>query len=90
VLTNDPAHAARAGDELRAGIVWINEWQGAVKGAQAEPQRLSGRGIGFGPGLWNELRTTRYVHRGSASPEDDAQQQEDATKQTTATDSPVA
>lgn len=69
VLTNDPAHAQRAGTELRAGIVWINEWQGAVEGAEAEPQRLSGRGIGFGPGLWNELRTTRYVHRGSAPPE---------------------
>lgn len=89
VLTKDPAHAARAGSELRAGIVWINEWQGAVKGAQAEPQRLSGRGIGFGPGLWDELRTTRYVHRGSASPEDDAQQQEDATKRTTGTEPPV-
>jgi len=74
VLTNDPGHAQRAGSELRAGIVWINEWQGAVEGAQAEPQRLSGRGIGFGPGLWNELRTTRYVHRGSATPVDDAQQ----------------
>ncbi len=78
VLTSDPAHAQRAGSELRAGIVWINEWQGAVEGAQAEPQRLSGRGIGFGPGLWNELRTTRYVHRGSATPDDDAPRGEGA------------
>lgn len=75
VLTNDSGHAQRAGSELRAGIVWINEWQGAVEGAQAEPQRLSGRGIGFGPGLWNELRTTRYVHRGSTTADDEARQQ---------------
>ncbi len=68
VLTDDPEHAAQAGRRLRASIVWINEWQGAVDGAQAEPQLLSGLGTGFGPGLWSELRTTRYVHSGSATP----------------------
>ncbi len=63
VLTRNPIHASRA-SELRAAIVWVNEWQGGVPGAQGEPQGLSGLGLGFGPGLLDELRTTRYVHSG--------------------------
>jgi acyl-CoA reductase-like NAD-dependent aldehyde dehydrogenase len=66
VLTNDMAHALRAGDELPVGTVKVNAVFGGAPGGSAQPRGASGAGFGYGPHLLDEMTTTTVVHLESA------------------------
>jgi succinate-semialdehyde dehydrogenase/glutarate-semialdehyde dehydrogenase len=62
VLTNDPAHALQAVEELEVGTVKVNAVFGGAPGGSADPRRDSGQGRGYGPDLLGELVALKAVH----------------------------
>lgn len=66
VLTADEHHVRRATRELDVGTLKINAVFGGAPGGAAEPRRSSGRGIGYGPELLDELTSWKVVHRSAA------------------------
>jgi succinate-semialdehyde dehydrogenase/glutarate-semialdehyde dehydrogenase len=62
VLTNDPAHALQAVEELEVGTVKVNAVFGGAPGGSADPRRASGLGRGYGPDLLGELVALKAVH----------------------------
>lgn len=68
VLTANDAHARRAVRELEVGTVKVNAVFGGAPGGAAEPRGCSGRGLGYGPELLDELTSWKVVHRSAAVP----------------------
>jgi succinate-semialdehyde dehydrogenase/glutarate-semialdehyde dehydrogenase len=68
VLTASLAHAQRAGRELDVGTVKINAVFGGAPGGAATPHGASGWGVGYGPGLLDELTRVRVVHQALPPP----------------------
>jgi succinate-semialdehyde dehydrogenase/glutarate-semialdehyde dehydrogenase len=66
VLTRDERHARRACRELDVGTVKVNAVWGGAPGGAAEPRRMSGLGLGYGPELLDEVSAWRVVHREAA------------------------
>ena len=67
VLTRDAAHAQRAWRELPVGTVKVNAVFGGAPGGAASPHRGtgawgSGRGLGYGPELLDEVTQVKVVH----------------------------
>lgn len=62
VLTNSPAHALQAIDQLDVGTVKVNAVFGGAPGGSADPRRDSGLGRGYGPDLLDELVALKAVH----------------------------
>ncbi|MFP5220197.1 MAG: aldehyde dehydrogenase family protein [Actinomycetes bacterium] len=62
VLTPSLAHAQRAVRELPVGTVKVNAVFGGAPGGAAHPHRGSGRGLGYGPELLDELAQVKVVH----------------------------
>jgi acyl-CoA reductase-like NAD-dependent aldehyde dehydrogenase len=62
VLTASQAHAQRAVRELRVGTVKVNAVWGGAPGGSAEPRKASGTGLGYGPGLMDEVTARKVVH----------------------------
>jgi succinate-semialdehyde dehydrogenase/glutarate-semialdehyde dehydrogenase len=62
VLTPSQAHAQRAWRELRVGTVKVNAVWGGAPGGSAEPRGASGLGLGYGPGLLDEVTAMKVVH----------------------------
>lgn len=62
VLTASQAHAQRAWRELRVGTVKVNAVWGGAPGGSAEPRGVSGLGLGYGPGLLDEVTAAKVVH----------------------------
>lgn len=62
VLTASQANAQRAWRELQVGTVKVNEVWGGAPGGSAEPRRSSGSGLGYGPGLLDEVTAMKVVH----------------------------
>ena len=62
VLTPSQAHAQRAVRELRVGTVKVNAVWGGAPGMSAEPRRASGLGLGYGPGLLDEVTVSKVIH----------------------------
>jgi len=62
VLSCDQRHAARACRELPVGTVKVNSLSGGAPGGGAHPRGISGEGVGYGPGLLDELTATKVVH----------------------------
>jgi acyl-CoA reductase-like NAD-dependent aldehyde dehydrogenase len=62
VLTCSQELAARAAAELNAGTVKINAVWGGAPGGAAHPRGISGKGLGYGPELLDELTCIKAVH----------------------------
>lgn len=62
VLTGDARLARRACAALDVGTVKVNAVWGGAPGGSAEPRRASGLGLGYGPGLLDELTAWRVTH----------------------------
>lgn len=62
VLTASMSHAIEAAARLPVGTVKINAVFGGAPGGSAQPRGASGAGFGYGPGLLDELTTTKVVH----------------------------
>jgi acyl-CoA reductase-like NAD-dependent aldehyde dehydrogenase len=62
VLTPSQANAQRAWRELRVGTVKVNAVWGGAPGGSAEPRKASGMGLGYGPGLLDEVTAAKVVH----------------------------
>lgn len=62
VLTRSMRHAQQAARRLPVGTVKINNVFGGAPGGSAEPRRSSGRGLGYGPELLDELTARKVVH----------------------------
>lgn len=62
VLTADMAHAQEAWHTLPVGTVKINAVFGGAPGGSAEPRRVSGSGVGYGPELLDEMTAMKVVH----------------------------
>jgi acyl-CoA reductase-like NAD-dependent aldehyde dehydrogenase len=62
VLTASMSHAVEAAARLPVGTVKINAVFGGAPGGSAQPRGASGAGFGYGPGLLDELTTTKVVH----------------------------
>ncbi|MFP5321587.1 MAG: aldehyde dehydrogenase family protein [Acidimicrobiia bacterium] len=62
VLTPDQAHAAEACRRLPVGTVKVNAVFGGAPGGSADPHGASGSGLGYGPGLLDELTRQRVIH----------------------------
>jgi acyl-CoA reductase-like NAD-dependent aldehyde dehydrogenase len=62
VLTADQRHAHEAWRRLPVGTVKINAVFGGAPGGSADPHGASGSGLGYGPGLLDELTRQRVVH----------------------------
>lgn len=62
VLTADQAHAMDACRRLPVGTVKVNAVFGGAPGGSADPHGASGSGLGYGPGLLDELTRQRVVH----------------------------
>lgn len=62
VLTPSIAHAQEAWRTLPVGTVKINSVFGGAPGGSAEPRRASGMGLGYGPGLLDEMTALKVVH----------------------------
>jgi acyl-CoA reductase-like NAD-dependent aldehyde dehydrogenase len=62
VLTGDMAHAQMAGRALPVGTVKVNAPFGGAPGGSADPHGVSGTGLGYGPGLLDELTRQRVFH----------------------------
>ncbi len=62
VLTASQAHAQRAIRGLRVGTVKVNAVWGGAPGGSAEPRKASGTGLGYGPGLMDEVTARKVVH----------------------------
>lgn len=71
VLTASQSHSQRAWRELRVGTVKVNAVWGGAPGGSAEPRGVSGMGLGYGPGLLDEVTAAKVVHLEPA-PADDA------------------
>ena len=62
VLTPDQHHAQEAWRRLPAGTIKVNAVFGGAPGGSADPHGASGSGLGYGPGLLDELTRQRVVH----------------------------
>ena len=62
VLTPDQGHAMDACRRLPVGTVKVNAVFGGAPGGSADPHGSSGSGLGYGPGLLDELTRQRVVH----------------------------
>jgi acyl-CoA reductase-like NAD-dependent aldehyde dehydrogenase len=62
VLTPSLERAQRAVRELPVGTVKVNAVFGGAPGGAAHPHRGSGRGLGYGPELLDELAQVKVVH----------------------------
>jgi acyl-CoA reductase-like NAD-dependent aldehyde dehydrogenase len=62
VLTPDQTHAIDAARTLPVGTVKVNAVFGGAPGGSADPHGASGSGLGYGPGLLDELTRQRVVH----------------------------
>ena len=62
VLTADQQHAQDAWRRLPVGTVKVNAVFGGAPGGSADPHGASGSGLGYGPGLLDELTRQRVVH----------------------------
>jgi acyl-CoA reductase-like NAD-dependent aldehyde dehydrogenase len=62
VLTGSLEHALLAAERLPVGTVKINGVFGGAPGGSAQPRGASGAGFGYGPGLLDEMSTTKVVH----------------------------
>jgi succinate-semialdehyde dehydrogenase/glutarate-semialdehyde dehydrogenase len=62
VLTPDQAHGLEACRRLPVGTVKVNAVFGGAPGGSADPHGASGSGLGYGPGLLDELTRQRVVH----------------------------
>jgi acyl-CoA reductase-like NAD-dependent aldehyde dehydrogenase len=62
VLTPSQANAQRAWRELRVGTVKVNAVWGGAPGGSAAPRGASGLGLGYGPGLLDEVTAVKVVH----------------------------
>jgi succinate-semialdehyde dehydrogenase/glutarate-semialdehyde dehydrogenase len=62
VLTPSHENAQRACRELDVGTVKVNTVLGGAPGGSAEPRGVSGSGLGYGPGLLDELTQKKVVH----------------------------
>ncbi|MFN8123774.1 MAG: aldehyde dehydrogenase family protein [Thermoleophilia bacterium] len=62
VLTPDMRNAIRAVRELPVGTVKVNDVWGGAPGGSAEPRGVSGQGLGYGPGLFDELTVLKVLH----------------------------
>jgi betaine-aldehyde dehydrogenase len=68
VLTPDQGHALEAARRLPVGTVKVNAVFGGAPGGSADPHGASGSGLGYGPGLLDELTRQRVVHLEAAPP----------------------
>lgn len=62
VLTGSLEHALLAAERLPVGTVKVNGVFGGAPGGSAQPRGDSGVGFGYGPGLLDEMSTTKVVH----------------------------
>lgn len=62
VLTTSQGNAQRAWRELPVGTVKVNAVWGGAPGGSAEPRGVSGLGLGYGPGLLDEVTAPKVVH----------------------------
>ena len=72
VLTPSLAHAHQAVAALPVGTVKVNAVFGGAPGGSAEPRGDSGHGLGYGPGLLDEMTAVKVVHLEAAPPVADA------------------
>lgn len=68
VLTPSLAHAQQAIAALPVGTVKVNAVFGGAPGGSAEPRGDSGHGLGYGPGLLDEMTSVKVVHLEAAPP----------------------
>lgn len=62
VLTDSQANALEACRHLPVGTVKVNAVFGGAPGGSADPHGASGSGLGYGPGLLDELTRQRVIH----------------------------
>lgn len=68
VLTPELAHAQRAVRELPVGTVKVNNVFGGAPGGSSHPHRGSGKGLGIGPELLDEMAQLKVLHWEPAPP----------------------
>lgn len=69
VLTVDQRNAIDAWRRLPVGTVKVNAVFGGAPGGSADPHGASGSGLGYGPGLLDELTRQRVLHLRPAPPQ---------------------
>lgn len=62
VLTDSQTNALEACRRLPVGTVKVNAVFGGAPGGSADPHGASGSGLGYGPGLLDELTRQRVIH----------------------------
>jgi betaine-aldehyde dehydrogenase len=66
VWTADPARAQRVAARLRAGTVWINDYNAYIPGAEWGGFKRSGIGRELGPSGLDEYREAKHIWRNTA------------------------